>query len=611
MDSQYYWVGFFRFNSGLLMNLFSKQKLISILLAIFFLILISATSFYALKNIEKDLKSNIKDSLQTVLLSVQKAQLTLINQRILTTQSFSNSPLIISLTQQLLVFHNKNENIYNSQSLKQLRVRINPLLKTFGDHGFFVIAPDRISIASMRNENINKINLIHTQKPALLDRAFLGESVFIPTIESDVPLKLGVEKAITMFITVPIKNLKGKVIAVFALRVDPDKYFSNILEIGQIGESGETYAFDNKGFLLTASRFESQLIKTKRLALGEHGELSLRVSDPGGNLLTGYSPKTSINDFPLTTMAQSAIAGNSSFDMQGYRDYRGVKVFGSWLWDKRLGIGLATEIDIEEALQPFYRTRYAFITAILLTIIFAVFMLRVVIKTQAESKRRALKAQEELECKVSERTKELSNAKDELSNAIKELELLAITDGLTGLANRRQFDNQLNIEWQRAIRDGNPISLVFFDIDFFKQYNDSYGHLLGDNCLQKISSMLLEANVTKRLGDLICRYGGEEFIVLLPASDIHYAKIVAETIREHVEMLCIPHNKTQLKDTAYVTVSVGYAVEDNLKSSKASSLIQKADEALYQAKSSGRNKTCQYRARPKIVSSNIRKIKHN
>ncbi len=590
------------------MNLLTKNNFFLIL---FFFSLISSISFYTLDNIKKDLNKNIQGSLNTVLLSVQNAHYTLINQRMLTSQSFASSPWLIALTEKLLILHSKNISLKTSNELKELRVRIKPELQRFGDQGFFIIAPDKISIASMRNENLSQINLIHTHKSKLLNRAFSGESVFIPTIRSDIPLQGQFSKSVTMFVIVPIRNLNDEIIAVFSLRMEPKKHFSDIAKIGRIGESGETYAFDAEGIFLTKSRFEHQLIQTNQLKTGQHEELNLRIADPGGDLLAGYRPTLPAAKFPLTKMAKNATSGINGFNMEGYRDYRGVNVLGVWLWDERLSIGLATEIDRDEALLPYYRTRYAFLVGITLIIVFAILILRLIINIQKDSNSRILKAHTSLESKVIERTKELTNAKEDLSNAFKELELLAITDSLTGLANRRHFDNQMNIEWQRGIREGKSISVVFFDIDYFKQFNDSYGHIIGDNCLKKISTMLLESTIAKRLGDLACRYGGEEFIILLPASDLNYAKIVAQNIKQHIEMLCIPHNKTLLKETCYVTVSVGYACEGDLKNNNTSSLIQKADEALYMAKELGRNNICQYQEKAKAVTNNIHNIKNS
>jgi len=590
------------------MNLLTKNN---ILLILFFFLLISSISSYTLINIKQDLNKNIQNSLNTVLLSVQNAHYTLINQKILTSQSFASSPWLIDRTEKLLLLHSENKSLIQSNELTELRQRIKPELQRFDDQGFFIIAPDKISIASMRDENLNNTNIIHTHKNKLLNRSFKGESVFIPTIRSDVPLKGQLSKSVTMFVTAPIRNINNQVIAVFALRIEPQKHFSDIARIGRIGESGETYAFDSKGVFLTKSRFEHHLIQTKQLKVGQIEELNLRITDPGGNLLNGYRPTLSAEQHPLTKMAENATSGFSGFDIEGYRDYRGINVLGAWLWDERLGIGLATEIDRNEALLPYYRTRNAFLVGIILTIVFAIIVVRLLVKIQKESNTRILKAHATLESKVKDRTKELTIAKDDLSNAFKELELLAITDSLTGLANRRHFDNLMNIEWQRGIRDEKPISLVFFDIDYFKQFNDSYGHIIGDNCLKQISTMLLESTIAKRLGDLVCRYGGEEFIVLLPASDLIYAKVVADNIKQHIEMLCIPHNKTKLIDTCYVTVSVGYACEIDLKNNNASSLIQKADEALYKAKNSGRNNVCQYKKEPQKPRSNVHNIKDN
>jgi diguanylate cyclase (GGDEF)-like protein len=182
---------------------------------------------------------------------------------------------------------------------------------------------------------------------------------------------------------------------------------------------------------------------------------------------------------------------------------------------------------------------------------------------------------------VAERTKQLEEA-----NAI--LRQLSSQDGLTGIANRRHFDEELSREWRRAIRSHEPLSLLMLDIDSFKSYNDLYGHQQGDDCLKRVASALGE--LLKRPRDLPARYGGEEFAVILPATDPRGAARVAETVRAGIEALKIPHAKQA--GTEIVTTSIGVSGTFSCETDEPSSLISRADEALYRAKQTGRNRVC-------------------
>ena len=167
-----------------------------------------------------------------------------------------------------------------------------------------------------------------------------------------------------------------------------------------------------------------------------------------------------------------------------------------------------------------------------------------------------------------------------------ELQRLATRDGLTGVANRRSFDDTLNSEWRRATRESRSLSLLMLDVDYFKLYNDSYGHQGGDECLKRVAAAMSE--VTQRSSDAIARYGGEEFAVLMPATDLSGACIVAERIRAAVEKLAIPHAQSQVAD--HVTVSIGVAsISVSLDGAQAN-LVGAADAALYRAKADGRNR---------------------
>lgn len=166
-----------------------------------------------------------------------------------------------------------------------------------------------------------------------------------------------------------------------------------------------------------------------------------------------------------------------------------------------------------------------------------------------------------------------------------ELARLARVDGLTGLGNRRHFDDVLDREWHRAIRAQTPFAFLMIDVDAFKTYNDHYGHRAGDRALKAIAACIA-AGVT-RAEDLAVRYGGEEFAVLLPATDEYGAYRVAETIRRAVAAMAIPH----VSRTGFVTVSVGVAALRPQRGTGSGLIVEAADAALYDAKRNGRNRT--------------------
>jgi diguanylate cyclase (GGDEF)-like protein len=158
-------------------------------------------------------------------------------------------------------------------------------------------------------------------------------------------------------------------------------------------------------------------------------------------------------------------------------------------------------------------------------------------------------------------------------------------DFLTDTDNRRSFDDRITKEWNRCKREMQPLSLVMLDVDFFKLFNDHYGHQEGDYCLIRITAALKEA--LKRSGDFVARYGGEEFSVLLPNTDLEQAKIIAEKLRNNIEELKIPHAKSKYK---IITMTLGInslIPDDNITIKE---FIEKADKALYRGKASGRNK---------------------
>ena len=182
-----------------------------------------------------------------------------------------------------------------------------------------------------------------------------------------------------------------------------------------------------------------------------------------------------------------------------------------------------------------------------------------------------------------------ANLYQQLERANRELQQLSLVDGLTQIANRRRFDRYIASQWKELSREQSPLSLIFCDIDRFKLYNDTYGHPTGDRCLAAVAQAI--SKVVKRPGDLVCRYGGEEFVLVLPRTPLEGAMYLAQQIRLQVKALKIPHLKFAVD--LYVTISLGVSCCIPRPDLDPQTLIAAADKALYQAKATGRDRAVQ------------------
>lgn len=180
---------------------------------------------------------------------------------------------------------------------------------------------------------------------------------------------------------------------------------------------------------------------------------------------------------------------------------------------------------------------------------------------------------------------ERKRAEEEVLRLQRELEDLSFKDGLTGIANRRRFDAHLEIEWAAARRTKKPLSLVMIDIDFFKQFNDAYGHVKGDECLKRVAEALRQA--TNRPRDVVARYGGEEFMLALPETDEKGAAHIAQLCRAAVHEAAIPHATSTVANM--VTISAGVGTFVPAGDEPAVGFVELVDRRLYDAKRAGRN----------------------
>ena len=195
-----------------------------------------------------------------------------------------------------------------------------------------------------------------------------------------------------------------------------------------------------------------------------------------------------------------------------------------------------------------------------------------------------------------DKSEQLESANEQLRVANGTLERLSTLDGLTGIANRRQFDDSLRTEWRRARRRGDVVSLLMIDIDRFKAFNDGYGHLAGDECLKRVAQVL--ADHLRRAEDVVSRFGGEEFAVLLPEATPERAFAVAEELRLDVLRLRIPHAGAEL---GQVSISVGVASAIPNAGLQPAQLVDMADKALYVAKLDGRNLVRRFEPAPEVA----------
>jgi diguanylate cyclase (GGDEF)-like protein len=235
---------------------------------------------------------------------------------------------------------------------------------------------------------------------------------------------------------------------------------------------------------------------------------------------------------------------------------------------------------------PLWRTWWAYILYLLATIllIFSFILFRTRLQ-QAEIKRQKQFVLD-LEAQVVEKTASLNRQAQDLLAANKKLEILTYQDGLTGLYNRRYFDQNLPIEISRHYRQRQPLSLIMCDIDYFKLFNDFYGHQQGDTCLKAVAHCISQ-NIG-RITDACCRYGGEEFVIILPNTSIEQSNLVADKLCHAVEQLKIPHAKSTA--SPFTTITLGVVTISSGQNASVDEIVSRADKALYVGKSNGRNR---------------------
>jgi serine/threonine protein kinase len=310
--------------------------------------------------IETTMKENLKSELET-LLNVETAMLdTWIRVQLSNAESEANAVETRELFQKLQTEFDSSGpakgSLKTSELQKDLRKLLTQVMSAHGYHGYIVVDKSMVILGAYTDELIG--SPAPKQFEPFITQALKGESTVCPPYSSLVMLKdefgqlrSGVP---TMFVCAPIRDANFQVIGAIGLRIRPELEFTRILQLGRIGTSGETYAFNASGTMVSNSRFDEDLMLLGLIPDSEYSRsiLNLQLRDPGGNLKSGFRPKQRRSSLPQIKMVEQATRGISGVDVEGFNDYRGVPVIGAWHWYDKYGFGIATQMDFDEA----YRT---------------------------------------------------------------------------------------------------------------------------------------------------------------------------------------------------------------------------------------------------------------
>ena len=286
-------------------------------------------------------------------------------------RQLGNNPKLVTAVDDLIHNNRSNSHAVGNFDRSDVPTFFSDNESELGNFKYLIVDRESRIIASNERQFVASGYVQENNLGGFIEQAFRDRIVFVPPVtlqSSDVP---------AMYFATPLKKADGQIVAILLQQVDPSKDFSKVLQFSRVGESGESYAFNNEGRLLSASRFDDNLRSIGLLKEEEMSLLLIEIRDPGGNMAEGFRAKTLRSDQPLTTMAKSAIAmkGHGAKEgqqvnhfietnLQGYNDYRGVPVVGAWIWDDDFGFGITSEMDITEALSV-YKTMQTTVVAIL------------------------------------------------------------------------------------------------------------------------------------------------------------------------------------------------------------------------------------------------------
>ncbi len=356
----------------------NTQQMLAVVAALLFT---AASAYVVVKLVEERYQTYLDNELQTVLQGMTESIRVWGREQYLQVQNLAQDEHILKITQALLAMPHEQGPLLAAPAQKTMRYEMRSYLESGFYEGYFIIGPDNISLASSRDANVGSPNLL-TRYPELLQKVWAGDTHLTPIQRSDVTLQRGETETPsgneTMFVATPIKDKSGTIIALLTLRINPYKTLFPIMETARLGITGDSYAFDRYGTLLSKSRYEDELVRIGVLQPGQSSASNLKLLDPGFDLSQSNGIRPALEGLPLTRMAASATRGQEGVDLEGYRDFRGVPVVGAWKWDQELGFGFAVEQSGSEAYGVYHFMRWttvggAIIAALILVVLVVVF----------------------------------------------------------------------------------------------------------------------------------------------------------------------------------------------------------------------------------------------
>jgi len=412
-----------------LINRLSRVGMTNTIVSLLSLCTILIVTFLILERIEKSTRDELRHMLITVLDSTQialdswhQSHLSVIKTHAEERKNWTK------LTQQLIDSKANISTLPHNPLVEELRKEIKPTLIDYGYHGFTIISPDMTNIVALRSNILGKKSVI-TQQQKFLDLAFLGQTLITPPIHADILLpdqNGNMRRSMpTMFVLTPLIDPEtDQVIAVLAFRLAISDGYTRVAKIERLGASGETYFYNEKGVLLSESRFQEHLVEIGLLEPGESDILNIQIRDPGVNLTLGEKSSLPRDKQPFTKIVpkdQNIFSGET---LEPYRDYRGVEVIGAWRYDETSKTYIATEMDAEEAYSTLGQTKMLiwglilFSTLVLMTLVMVMARSRKQATDFAAEVTKELRIHSEnLEQLVDSRTQDLRQAKEKAEEA--------------------------------------------------------------------------------------------------------------------------------------------------------------------------------------------------
>ncbi len=358
-------------------------------------IIIGLAGFWVRNRLEATTRAELATRLETVLRADITALRLWLTEREYDAKSFASDTRFQAAIEQLIAMSRDPDisptALANSDPAKVLRTYLQPLIEVQHYLDYVVISPEKRILASPHSGRVGVAS--PRTYDLFLDRALAGELSASRPFARELTQSQRAEGP-TMFVAAPVRATNGTIIAVLGLRMKPEKEFSQIFSVARMGETGETYAFDRRGMMLTATRFDAELKTLSLIPAGRENTaiLNLKLLDPEGELVPGEKPPKPRNELALTRMALSATTGNDGRDVEGYRNYRGIQVVGAWAWLREFGMGVATEVGADEAFHTLYVLRKVFFVLFALLVLSGIglFMFTLLVDRLQSSVRRSV-----------------------------------------------------------------------------------------------------------------------------------------------------------------------------------------------------------------------------